>query len=208
MEIDPVLLIQSIACGERQAFESFYDRFAPLAYTLAMRILQNRSAAEDLVQEIFLQVWQRAATYSQDRGDPQTWVIMMTRSRAIDKLRALRKTDKRFVSVDEENIQRILSQQRLDNPAQKSEIKLMLSSALSVLPKAQVIVLELAYFRGLTQAEIAARLAEPLGTVKSRMRAGLDGLRKLLDTKQDGQIPLTTKNSTAPESRPRARPIT
>ena len=180
---NPVRLIRQIANGNREAFGRFYDRYAPLAFTFAVRILRDRSAAEDLLQEAFFQVWNQAANYSQDRGSPEAWIITITRSRAIDKLRSVRRRDKSFVPM--EGAAGKEYDGCVESGATASDRKIMVNSALSQLSDNQRQVLELAYFDGLTQSEIADRLKEPLGTVKTRMRAALGRLRELLGAKAD-----------------------
>jgi len=167
-------LIQQVARQDREAFSQLYDRCSSLVFSLAMRMLKGRSDAEDLLQEVFVQVWRQASNYSQERGSPEAWIINIARSRAIDKLRARRRMEKSFVLTDDPA--------RAESSAAESEAKLTMNSALANLPAAQRRVLELAYFDGLTQTEIAARLAEPLGTVKTRMRAGIQRLKDMLRT--------------------------
>jgi RNA polymerase sigma-70 factor, ECF subfamily len=175
---NPIALLQQMASGDREAFRRFYDRYASLAFTFALRLLGSRSDAEDLVQEVFLQVWRQAQSYSSERGSPEAWLITMTRSRAIDKLRANRRREMSPLSLDEPtHVERGMS---VVPPTQTSEAKLTVQGVLVKLPEMQRIVLELAYFDGLTQSEIADRLGEPLGTVKTRMRAGLERLRGFL----------------------------
>lgn len=175
---NPIALLQQMARGDGEAFRRFYDRYASLAFTFAIRLLGSRSDAEDLLQEVFLQVWRQAPTYSPERGSPEAWLITMTRSRAIDKLRSLRRRDIRPLSPDD--LLPLEGERQIEPPTHASEAKLTLQGVLAKLPEAQRTVLELAYFDGLTQSEIAARLREPLGTVKTRIRAGLERLRVFL----------------------------
>jgi RNA polymerase sigma-70 factor, ECF subfamily len=146
-----------------------------------MRMLRMPSDAEDLLQEVFVQVWHQANRYSEERGSPEAWIINIARSRAIDKLRARRRMEKNFVLTDDPA--RAESTENVESSAAESETKLTMNSALANLPEAQRRVLELAYFDGLSQTEIADRLKEPLGTVKTRMRSGIQRLRSLLGTK-------------------------
>lgn len=180
---DPVRLIQQISRGDRQAFGRFYDRYAPLVFAFAMRLLRARSDAEDLLQEVFLQVWRQAESYSQERGSPEAWLMTITRSRGVDKLRSIRRRDRSFVPLEPSGGE---GGGKVESGAGQSEARLTLHGALGGLPEAERRVLELAYFDGLTQSEIAARLGEPLGTVKTRMRSGLERLRGLLKTKTGG----------------------
>jgi len=177
---DPIALIHRIAAQNRDAFSQFYDRYAPIVYALALRMLRAQSDAEDLLQEVFLQVWRQAAGYSVERGSPEAWLINIARSRAIDKLRAIRRRERSFVLTDDPAAAE--SSDNVETAAGASETRLIMNSALANLPEAQRRVLELAYFDGLSQTEIAARLAEPLGTVKTRMRSGIQRLRGMLGT--------------------------
>jgi RNA polymerase sigma-70 factor, ECF subfamily len=175
-----VYLIQQVANQDREAFGQLYDRFSTLVFTIAMRMLKARSDAEDLLQEVFVQVWRQAQNYSTERGSPEAWIVNIARSRAIDKIRSIRRMEKSFVLT--EDPARAESTDNVESSAAESEVRMAMYSALANLPEAQRKVLELAYFGGLTQTEIAERLAEPLGTVKTRMRAGIQRLREMLGT--------------------------
>jgi RNA polymerase sigma-70 factor (ECF subfamily) len=183
---NPVALVQRIANGDREAFTRFYDRYAALVFTFALRLLRVHSEAEDLLQEVFLQVWRQANSYQQERGSPEAWIITMTRSRAIDKLRSLRRRDEGAVSMPASAA--IEAGGQVASATGEAEARVMVQSALTRLPEGQRLVLELAYFDGLTQSEIAARLGEPLGTVKTRLRAGLERLRQILGAKTTGGL--------------------
>lgn len=174
-------LIQQVANQDRDAFSQLYDRFSTLVFTLAMRMLKARSDAEDLLQEVFVQVWRQAQSYSAERGSPEAWIVNIARSRAIDKIRSIRRMQKSFVLTDDPA--QAESSENVESSAADSETRLAMNSALANLPETQRKVLELAYFDGLTQSEIADRLAEPLGTVKTRMRSGIQKLRELLGTR-------------------------
>ena len=143
-------------------------------------MLKARSDAEDLLQEVFVQIWRQAANYSEERGSPEAWIINITRSRAIDKLRSIRRMERSFILT--EDPARVESSENVESLAAESEARLTMNSALANLPEAQRKVLELAYFDGLTQTEIATRLAEPLGTVKTRMRSGIQRLKEMMRT--------------------------
>jgi RNA polymerase sigma-70 factor, ECF subfamily len=182
---NPSALVQQMASGDSDAFLRFYERYASLAFTFALRLLGSRSDAEDLLQEVFLQVWRQARDYSPERGSPEAWLITMTRSRAIDKLRALRRREMSPLSPDEPP--RLEGGVQAKPATQTSEAKLTVQGVLAKLPETQRTVLEMAYFDGLTQFEIAARLGEPLGTVKTRMRTGLERLRGFLGTEPTGR---------------------
>ena len=175
-----VHLIRQVANQDRDAFSQLYDRCSSLVFSLAMRMLKVRSDAEDLLQEVFVQVWRQASNYSAERGSPEAWIINIARSRAIDKIRSIRRMEKSFVLTDDPA--RAESSDNVESSAAESEARMAMNSALANLPETQRKVLELAYFDGLTQTEIANRLAEPLGTVKTRMRSGIQRLRDMLRT--------------------------
>ena len=173
-----VNLIQKVANQDRDAFSQLYDRFSSLVFTLAMRMLKVRSDAEDLLQEVFVQVWRQAQSYSVQRGSPEAWIVNIARSRGIDKIRSIRRMEKSFVLTDDPAWAE--SGDNVESSAAESEARMAMNSALANLPETQRKVLELAYFDGLTQTEIANRLAEPLGTIKTRMRSGIQRLRDML----------------------------
>ena len=177
-------MLQAIARKDDLALAALYDRYRLILFGLLMRILSSREEAEDVLQEVFLQVWRRAADFDERRGRPFTWLVTLTRSRAIDRLRQLNSRE-RFVSSDTE----LLADGVLD-PAQdavRSEQRDLVAGALAELSEDQRRTLTLAYFEGLTQTEIAARLRSPLGTVKTRMRSGMIKLRELLSQRMTSQ---------------------
>ena len=176
-----VHLIRQVANQDRDAFSQLYDRCSSLVFSLAMRMLKVRSDAEDLLQEVFVQVWRQASNYSAERGSPEAWIINIARSRAIDKIRSIRRMEKSFVLTDDPS--RAESSNNIESSAAESETRLSMNAALANLPETQRRVLELAYFDGLTQTEIAQRLAEPLGTVKTRMRSGIQRLREIVSSR-------------------------
>ncbi len=159
------------------AAAELYDRYAPQLYALARRIVRNEADAEDVIQEVFSQAWQRAASYDANRGSVLGWVLTMTRTRAIDRLRARQsRPDMNPVGFSDVADGGRLASDRLLAAEEAERVR----AALVALPDYQRTPLELAYYEGLTQTEIAERLAEPLGTVKTRMRAALGTLRKRL----------------------------
>lgn len=172
-------LIAAIAAGDRDAFSRFYDLTAPMAFGLIRRVLRDPEAAAEVLQEVFWQVWQDAPRYDPTRGTPEAWLVMRAKTRAIDRLRSIRRRDRTFVApVDESVAQR--SPDQAPNPAVVAEDRGLIQTALAQLPEPQRRVIELAFFEGLTHSEIATRLGEPLGTVKTRARLGLDRLRGVL----------------------------
>lgn len=168
-----------IARGDQTAFAELYDRHARLVYSLALRILQDRADAEDIVQEVFAQVWAQAARYDPSRGAVAAWMLTLTRSRAIDRLRS--KRARREAATEADAVERVMdlsAAQDLD--LLSAEQVTRLQRALSELPDAQRSALDLAYYEGLTHVEVAARLGEPLGTVKTRIRQAVIRLREVL----------------------------
>jgi RNA polymerase sigma-70 factor (ECF subfamily) len=183
---EPVGLLRAIAGGDRDAFGRFYDRYASLVFTTALRMLRSRPDAEDLLQEVFLQVWRQAGRYSEERGQPEAWLLTITRSRGIDRLRSTRRRDDATRAPEAPRAAREDAPGTVASAADQAEAKLTVTGVLGELSDAQRHVLELAYFDGLTQSEIATRLGEPLGTVKTRIRSGLQALRSLLGTAGSG----------------------
>ncbi len=162
------------------AAAELYDRHAPQVYALARRILRDASDAEDVVQEVFTQAWRTAARYEHDRGSVAGWLLMMTRTRAIDRVRARQARPISDPSLSPDVLPAV--QPQVHDMLLAAEQAAVVRDAIRALPDAQRMALELAYYEGLTQAEIAERLAQPLGTVKTRMRAALGVLRARLRT--------------------------
>jgi RNA polymerase sigma-70 factor, ECF subfamily len=176
---DAELLIPHIAAGDREAFSRFYDAFAGTALGLIRRVLRDPSPAEEVLQEVVWQVWQEAPRYDPSRGSPIAWVLMRAKARAIDKLRSIRRREQTFVMPVNEAVAR-QDDAGMESPAMVAEGRGFVEDALARLPEAQRRVIELAFLEGLTQSEIAVRLGEPLGTVKTRARLGLERLRTAL----------------------------
>jgi RNA polymerase sigma-70 factor (ECF subfamily) len=172
-------LIGRIATGDRDAFSRFYDLAAPLAFGLIRRVLRDPEAAAEVLQEVFWQVWREAPQYDPKRGSPEAWLVMRAKTRAIDRLRSMRRREKTFVAPVDDAVAR-LDEAPAENPAVMAEDRGLVQTALAQLPEPQRRVIELAFFDGLTQSEIATKLGEPLGTVKTRARLGLERLRGAL----------------------------
>ena len=165
----PETLLRRLAAGDPQALGEFYDLYAGLVNGLALRILRDASDAEDVVQEVFVQVWRQASRFDPDRGTPEAWLCTMARTRALDRLR--RRTTRR-----EEPEEAAPAPSTPPGSAEAIAVR----KALDGLSVDQRRALELAYYEGLTQSEIAERLGEPLGTVKTRIRTAMIRLREVL----------------------------
>jgi RNA polymerase sigma-70 factor (ECF subfamily) len=179
-----VELLKAVAARDEAgeaALGQLYDRYRVILFSILMRILNNREEAEDVLQEVFLQVWRRAADFDANRGRPFTWLVTLARSRGIDRLRAIGSRERVVAEAGASEPSDEVSDAATD--AIRSEQRGVVNSALSQLPEEQKRPLMLAYFDGLTQSEIAAQLGAPLGTVKTRMRSGMIKLRELLSTR-------------------------
>ena len=176
-KITDVELLEAIARKDETAIAELYDRYRVILFGLLIRILTSREEAEDVLQEVFLQVWRRAGDFDEKRGRPFTWLVTLARSRGIDRLRSLAAKERVALAGAREP-----SEQVSDAVADAfaSEQRTLVTTALAQLPEEQKRPLTLAYFEGLTQSEIAAKLGAPLGTVKTRMRTGLMKLREVL----------------------------
>jgi RNA polymerase sigma-70 factor (ECF subfamily) len=162
-------LLRRLAAGDQKALGEFYDLYAGLANGLALRILRDSSDAEDVVQEAFVQVWRQASRYDPRRGSPQAWLCTIARTRALDRLR--RRVSRREEATEPPPVA---------SDAPQTEDAMTVRKALEVLSTDQRRALELAYYEGLTQTEIARALNEPLGTIKTRIRAAMIRLREAL----------------------------
>jgi RNA polymerase sigma-70 factor (ECF subfamily) len=169
-------LMQLVRRGDSEAFEVVYERHATAAFSLAYRIVGTRNAAEDVVQEAFLSLWRSGARYDRTRGSVRTWVLGIVHNRAIDAVRRAMVHDRRRAS-DEGIEERFEARERTDVEVARNDEAREVHAALRALPAEQCKVIELAYFGGFSQSEIADMLDTPIGTVKGRMRLGLDKMR-------------------------------
>jgi RNA polymerase sigma-70 factor (ECF subfamily) len=168
-------VLEAVGRGDDDALGVLYDRFGRLAFRLAFRILRDRALAEDAVQDAFLTVWRSADAYKRERAKPSTWILTVVHRRAVDIVR--REQSRRGEPLE-------VAPEPVSAPASEDAVlrdrRSAVQAALTELPDDQRQALELAYYGGLTQSELAERLGVPLGTVKSRMFAGLGRLRELL----------------------------
>jgi RNA polymerase sigma-70 factor (ECF subfamily) len=166
-------LATAIRSGDQAAMGALYDRYSSIVYAVALRVLQDTGAAEDVLQEIFMQLWRNPGAFDASRGNMAAWLAVIARHRAIDSLRRRRPENDIadvVVSVEPD----------LASDADRSRAMDKVRGALQAMPSPQRSALEMAYFEGLTHVEIAEKTGEPLGTIKTRIRAGLVSLRKVL----------------------------
>jgi RNA polymerase sigma-70 factor (ECF subfamily) len=175
--LDDAAVVRRIAEGDESALATLYDRWSQSVYSLVAHLLEDADGAEDVVEESFWQVWQRASSYDPSRGTVRSWLLTIGRSRALDRLRSRKRNPEDFAAD-----LTVIRDPRSDpsQEAEGAERRQLVYAALVELPEEQRHALELAYFRGLSQSEIAAVLGEPLGTVKTRMRLGMQKLRDKL----------------------------
>jgi RNA polymerase sigma-70 factor (ECF subfamily) len=188
MENDPSLdleteiaLLQRIGEGDLQSFEKLYRRFGAVLFATIVRVLNHREAAEDVLQEVFLQIWEKAPLYDPARGKPLTWALTLARNRAIDRLRSTRRSQRVRDEIEREaHAFDSLDPRSSADAMEAVEKGTLVRDAMKKLSKEQREAVALAFFSGLTQTEIAERLGEPLGTIKARIRRGMMRLRDLL----------------------------
>jgi RNA polymerase sigma-70 factor, ECF subfamily len=174
-----VELASQMSNGDEGAFTTFYDRFAPGLFSLIYAILHDQNESEDVLQEAFVQMWKRTATYDASRSSLFTWAVMISRHKAIDRLRSRQRQSRLNEAVASET-NAVPAVDRADNALARSDERERVRAALAQLSAAQREAIDLAFFAGLTQTQISERLGTPLGTVKARIRRGLLALREVL----------------------------
>jgi len=176
-------LVERIRQADQAALDLLYRRYSAPVYSLVWKVLQSSEEAEDVALDVFWQVWRQAGRYDPSRGAPPAWIFTLARSRAIDRLRARKRREDRTVSIDDPD----LNIDPLDEKAAPDEVvsfrqnRDAVRAAMSKLSVVQREAVELAFLQGMTHVEIAEKLGQPLGTVKTRIRQGLIRLRKHLD---------------------------
>jgi RNA polymerase sigma-70 factor, ECF subfamily len=167
-------LVSAIRSGDENAMARLYDRYSSIVYSVALRVLGDTGVAEDILQEVFMQIWRNPQLFDSSRGNLAAWLSVIARNRAIDNLR------KRRPETDIEDV--VVSViPDLASEAERSRAMQKVRGTLGAMPEAQRSALEMAYFEGLTHSEIATKTGEPLGTIKTRIRAGLLALRKAFE---------------------------
>ncbi len=169
VEIADEALIRAVAGGDHDALATLYDRHVGVMMAVAVRILKNRADAEDLLHDVFVESWEKAANFDRHRGTVRSWLLIRVRSRAIDRLRSLA-VAKQHAVIEKDNVTPVL-------PEWEAADRERAERALRQLPDEQRILVELSYFEGLTYREMAARCEIPIGTVRSRIAAAMKKLR-------------------------------
>ncbi len=181
-ELNDEELMQRLSYRDLRAFEALYDRYGDLVYSTCLRVVRDAQLAEDIVQEVFLRLWRKPESYVAQRGRFPTWLLSVTRNRSVDEIRS-RGRRQRHENTSPQQQERELPAGQEQDPALSAQLadqQRLIRAALAELPEEQRLAIELAYFGGLTQQEIAAKLSQPLGTVKTRIRLGMQKLRNAL----------------------------
>lgn len=173
-------LVARMTVGDSGALASLFDRHASRVLGFLVRMLGNTGEAEEVLQDVFFHAWSRAATFDSEKGSPRSWLMVMARSRALDRLRSTRAARRRDdVALQE---QPLVEEPLAEAEIQRQELGTQMRQLLRQLPSEQREAIELAFFGGLTHSQVAARLGVPLGTIKSRILMGMRKLRQGLDT--------------------------
>jgi len=182
-------LVEQMMAGDENALAALYDRYSGMLFAMLVRILKDTGAAEEVLQDLFLQLWHSASRYDTARGSLAAWLLVIGRNRAISRLRGRGRHE---VQEDGEtfSMENFASPGNIEDEASRAQMVERLRSAMATLPGEQRQAVELAYFEGMTQTEIAAQTNTPLGTVKSRVRAAMQSLKQVFDdgtTRQSGR---------------------
>jgi RNA polymerase sigma-70 factor, ECF subfamily len=173
-------LVERMMAGDESALSALYDRYSGMLFAMLVRILRDPQAAEEILQDLFLQLWRGAARFDANRGSLPAWLMVIGRNRALSRLRT---REHREIPEDIEAFpaNAVPSSVNLEDDAERSLLMEKLRAAMATLPAEQREAVELAYFEGMTQTEIAARTGSPLGTVKSRVRTAMQSLKQVFD---------------------------
>lgn len=173
-------LIEKMMAGDEGALSTVYDRYSAMLFGMLMRILRDEQAAEEVLQDLFLQLWRTAAQFDARRGSLPGWLLVIGRNRALSRLRG--KGSREVLEEEDGDYKNVfVSSQNLEDEASRAQLTTHLKTALGKLPPEQRQAVELAYFEGMTQSEIAARTGSPLGTVKTRVRTAMQSLKAIFD---------------------------
>ena len=178
--VPDTVLIERMTVGDESALSTLYDRYSGMLYSMLLRILQDTQAAEEILQDLFLQLWRTAGRFDANRGSLPAWLLVIGRNRAISRLR-VRPSREILEETEGPYANTLASSENVEGEAARLQLMERLRTAMARLPQEQRQVIELAYFEGMTQSEIAARTGSPLGTVKTRVRTGMQSLKQLLN---------------------------
>ncbi|HEX4008210.1 MAG TPA: sigma-70 family RNA polymerase sigma factor [Acidobacteriaceae bacterium] len=182
-------LVERMMAGDENALSALYDRYSGMLFGMLVRVLRDPQAAEEILQDLFLQLWRGAARFDATRGSLPAWLMVIGRNRALSRLRT-RAYREAAEDIDAFPANAVPSSVNLADEAERSLLMEKLRTAMAALPGEQRQAVELAYFEGMTQTEIAARTGSPLGTVKSRVRTAMQSLKLVFDdgtTRQSGR---------------------
>jgi RNA polymerase sigma-70 factor (ECF subfamily) len=176
-------LLSRVAQGDRAGFEELYERFSGILFTASLRVLNDQREAEDVLQDVFVQIWEKAHLYVPERGKPLTWALTLTRNKSIDRLRSIQRRSRLRDEVEiETDVKSSMEKRDSSDEVDTLEKGKIIRDAVMQLSREQREAIEMAYFGGLTQNEIASRLDQPLGTVKARIRRGMMRLKDLVES--------------------------
>ena len=175
-------LLRQVGQGDRRSFEQLYERFSGVLFSIAYRMLNSQEAAEDVLQDVFVQIWKKAPLFDPTRGRPMTWAVTLTRNKAIDLIRsAQRRSGLHDTMLREKRALRYFDDRSSFDAVASDEMSKLVRAAIEKLSKEQRVAIELAFVASMTQAEIAEYLDQPLGTIKARIRRGMLALREMIE---------------------------
>jgi len=175
-------LLRQVGQGDRRSFEQLYERFSGVLLSIAYRMLNSQEAAEDVLQDVFVQIWKKAPLFDPTRGRPMTWAVTLTRNKAIDLIRsAQRRSGLHDTMLREKRVLRYFDDRSSFDAVASDEMSKLVRAAIEKLSKEQRVAIELAFVASMTQAEIAEYLDQPLGTIKARIRLGMLALREMIE---------------------------
>ena len=186
LETSDAELVHRVSLGDTAALEALYNRYARVVYSFAMRIVADPMLAEEILQEVFVRTWRQADRFQRSRGNFGSWLLSITHNLSIDEIRKRQRRPQKSDAVDVSDalFGLVDDATNVEEAAQASALRLRIKTALLTLPDAQREAIELAFFGGMSQREISTHLDIPLGTIKTRMRLGLNKLRLELETEE------------------------
>ncbi len=185
-QLSDAALLESITAKKTWALETLYDRFSARFNGLALKILQDKHLAEDVLQELFMQIWEKAANFDKRKGTPIGWLTILCRNISIDKLRAKTRLENKTSELKESS-QHMHPEQSPEAQADENILQKEVLDILEYIPMEQSIPISMAFFQGMTQNQISTKLNIPLGTIKTRIRLGLRKLRTIMESSQYGK---------------------